>query len=118
MATQATAFHNSGARSSGKPRRNSTPVSVARLAACRFLKCLGMPLSFRNLYIVELSIEAESAFSQVTIAKAAAIILDAAQLDLELGRCVNYFWFEDCCWRMPKLTFKEQDDLRFRQTHL
>jgi hypothetical protein len=107
-------YPESGARGSGKTRRNS-PLSVARLAACRFLKCLGMPTSYRNLYIVELSLEAESDFSHVSIAKAAAIIMDAAQAALQMGECVNYFWFEDCCWRHPKLSYKERDDLRMRE---
>jgi hypothetical protein len=115
MDTQSAASHNPAVQSSGKVRRNSAPLSVARLAACRFAKCLGMPLSYRNLYIIELSIEAESNFSKVSIAKAAAVIMDAAQAALEMGECVNYFWFEDCCWRHPKLSFKERDDLRMRQ---
>jgi hypothetical protein len=114
MATQPAASHNSAARSSGKLRRNRAPLSVARLAACRFAKCLGLPLTYRNLYVIELAIEAESNFSQVTIAKAASIIMDGALAALEMRECVNYFWFEDCCWRHPKLSFKERDELRMR----
>lgn len=115
MATQQVESHNPAVRSSGKVRRNSAPLSVARLAACRFAKCLGLPLTYRNLYIVELSIEAESNFSQVGIARAAATILDSAVAARDMGVCVNYFWFEDCCWRQPKLSFKERDDLRMRE---
>lgn len=114
MDTQSEESHNPAVRSSGKVRNNRAPLTVARLAACRFCKCLGFPLTYRNLYVVELALEAESNFSQVGIAGAAKIIMDAAMLDLQDGRCVNYFWFEDCCWRHPKLSFKEQDYLRTR----
>lgn len=82
------------------------------MAACSFAKCLGLPLTYRNLYVIELAIEAESNFRQVGIAKAAALILDSAQAAIEMGECVNYFWFEDCCWRHPKLSYRERDDLR------
>lgn len=137
MGTQEAAFHNPAVRSSGKVRRNSTPLSVARLAACRFAKCLGLPLTYRNLYVIELAIEAEVVFAEqynrelaqflareegqpmkqpvpVSIAQAAATIMDGAISARERGECVNYFWFEDCGWRQPKLSFKERDDLRFR----
>lgn len=107
-------YPNSPARGSGKTGRKA-PLSVARLAACRFAKCLGLPLTYRNLYVIELALEAESNYSQVSIAKAAAIILDSAQAALRTGECVNYFWFEDCCWRNPKLSYKERDDLRMRE---
>ena len=44
-----------------------------------------------------------------------ATIMDAAQADLTIGVCVNYFWFGDCCWRHPKLSFKQQDELLLRR---
>lgn len=113
VASQSRASHNPGARSSGKAGNNRAPLSVARLAAIRFAKCLGLPHSFRNLYIIELAIDAESNFSQVTIARAAAIIMDGAIAARESGECVNYFWFEDCGWRHPKLSYKERDEMRF-----
>ena len=115
MDTQSAASHNSAVRSSGKVGKNRVPLSVARLAACRFAKCLGLPLTFRNLYVIELAIEAECQFSKVTVAKAAAIIMDGASAARSLGECVNYFWFEDCCWRHPKLSFKQRDDLWMRE---
>lgn len=115
MATQQAASHNPAVRSSGKVGKNSAPLSVASLAAIRFCKCLPLPLSFRNLYIVELSIEAESNFSQVSIAKAAAIIMDGAIAAREMGECVNYFWFEDSGWRQPKLSFRQRDELLNRR---
>jgi hypothetical protein len=114
MDSQQAASHNPAVRSSGKVGKNSAPVSVARLAAIRFAKCLGLPLTYRNLYVIELALDAESSFSQVSIAKAAAIILDGAIAARTMGECVNYFWFEDCGWRQPKLSFKQRDDLRMR----
>ena len=107
-------YPESGPRKSGKPRQNSGPASVFRLAACRLLKCLGMPRSFRNLYIVELALEAETDFSRCGVARAAATIFECAQAARAMGECVNYFWFEDSGWRQPKLSYKQRDEIMLR----
>jgi hypothetical protein len=86
-----------------------------RAAACRLLKWLGLPLTFRNLYVVELAIAAEVGLASSTIEQAVEEISSQAQAARELGVVVNYFWFEDCGWRFPKLSFKERDDLRMRE---
>jgi hypothetical protein len=137
MATHSAESHNSTVRSSGKVGRNSAPLSVARLAACSLAKRLCLPLTFRNLYVIEMAIEAERTYAEnynwdmerslafeqkrkpnptgpVSVSRAAATIMEGAILALEMGECVNYFWFEDCCWRRPKLSFKDRDYLHER----
>lgn len=115
MATQSAAFHNPGVRSSGKVRRNRFAMTPAMAQACRLVKTLGLVPSFRNLYIVELSVTAESNFSSLSLQEATDRIIAIAQTALQCGECLDYFWFEDCCWRNPKLSFSERDDLRMRE---
>lgn len=86
-----------------------------RAAACRLLKRLGLPLTFRNLYVVELAIEAEIALSSNSIQQIVDEIAEQAEAARSLGEPVNYFWFEDCGWRYRKLTFKERDEMRLRR---
>ena len=122
------AFHNSPADSSKKsaensllpvdspaPRRKRFQMTEAMQAASRLIKSLGLVPSFRNLYIVELAISAESNFSSMSVPEAADQIIAIARSALAMGECLDYFWFEDCCWRHPKLSFKERDDLRRRE---
>lgn len=90
------------------PRRQRSPMTVARLAAVRFAQCLGLPLTFRNLYVIELAIEAESEFRRVSIGEAAEIIRDGAMAEAVRGGELNYFFFEDCRWRYPKLNAAER----------
>jgi hypothetical protein len=90
-------------------------MSEARIAACRLIKILGLVPSFRNLYIVELAIASESQFASIPIQQATDEIIQIARVALQMGECLDYFWFEDCCWRHPKLSFKERDELRMRQ---
>jgi hypothetical protein len=87
----------------------------ARIAACRLIKTLGLVPSFRNLHIVELAISSESEFSSISIREATDEIIRIAQVALGMGECLDYFWFEDACWRHPKLSFKERDELRDRR---
>lgn len=84
--------------------------------ACRLVKTLGLVPSFRNLYIVELAISAESTFASISLQEAADDIIESARICRhKLHHCIDYFWFEDSCYRQPKLTFKHQDDLRMRE---
>lgn len=115
MATHSAASHNPAVRSSGKVRSSRFAMTEAKIAACRLVKTLGLVPSFRNLHIIELAIESESSFSSVSIQQSTDQILAIARTAIELGECVNYFWFEDCCWRNPKLSFKERDEMRTRE---
>lgn len=116
MGTQPTESHNPAVRSSGKAGNNRFAMTEAKAAACRLVKCLGLVPTFRNLHVIELAIEAESAFASISIPEAADRIIECARVYRdELHQCLNYFWFEDCCWRQPKLTFKHQDELRMRE---
>jgi hypothetical protein len=90
-------------------------MSEAAIAAIRLVKTLGLVPSFRNLYIVELAIHAESNFSSISIPEATDRIIASARIALRMGECLDYFWFEDSCWRHPKLSFSERDDLRMRE---
>lgn len=98
MGTQAEAFHNPAVRSSGKVRRNRFVMSEAKAAACRLAKRLALPLTFRNLYVIELAIEAEASRCG-SISEAVEIIFEPAMDELFRGRVVNYFFFEDARWR-------------------
>lgn len=90
-------------------------MTEAKAAACLLLKRLGFPLTFRNLYVVELAIEAESGLSSIPPDVAAEFIIDCARMALRDGENLNYFWFEDAGWRNPKRSFKQQDELRMRR---
>lgn len=107
--------HNSDARASGKVGRNCAPMSEARTAACRLAKCLGLPRSFRNLYIIELAIETEVELSSCSIDEATTEIIEQARAARSTGIFVNYHWFEDAGWQFHRFTFKERDDRRMRQ---
>jgi len=84
-------------------------------AAIRLAKSLGLPLTHRNLYVIEKAIEAESNFRQIPVGAAVEIIRDGALAEAVRGGELNYFFFEDCRWRYPRLTFKERDDLLMRE---
>jgi hypothetical protein len=115
MASTRAAYRNSCVSASGKVRPGRFSMSEAMVAACRLVKSLGLVPSFRNLYVIELAIRAESQFSSITIREAADRIIAIGRIALQMGECLNYFWFEDACWRNPKLSFKERDDLRMRR---
>jgi hypothetical protein len=88
-------------------------MTDSKAAACRLIKHLGLVPSFRNLHIVELAITSESNYSSISLQEATDRIIDLARIALLGGECLNYFWFEDCCWRNPKLSYRERDKLRF-----
>jgi len=90
-------------------------MTEAMRAALQLVKTLGLNPTFRFLYIVQLSINTESEFRSISIPEAADRIIAQAKAALEMGECVNYHWFEDCCWRHPKLSFKERDEMRMRE---
>jgi hypothetical protein len=83
-------------------------------AAIRLAKSLGLPLTHRNLYVIAKAIEAESNFGGGGMGRAVETIRDGALAEAVRGGELNYFFFEDCRWRYPKLSFKERDDLRMR----
>lgn len=84
--------------------------------AIRLGRVLGLVPSFRNLYIWELAIANESQFASISLREAADRIIAIARISVdELLDSLDYFWFEDCRWRNPKLSFKERDDLRMRE---
>lgn len=114
MDTQSAASHNPAVRSSGKAGKNRFSMTEAKAAACRLAKCLGLVPTFRNLYVIELAITAESQFSSTSIQQATDQIIADAHNARETGEHVDYFWFEDECWRHPKLSYQERDELRFR----
>jgi hypothetical protein len=89
-------------------------MSEARIAACGLLKRLGFPLTFRNLYVAELAIEAETALSSNSLQQVTEEIFSQAEAARSMGVTVNYFWFEDCGWRFHKFTFQERDEMRMR----
>ena len=90
-------------------------MTEAMTAACRLTKSLGLVPSYRNLYIIELAITAESEFSSTSIQQATDRIIADARIARELGEHVDYFWFEDECWRHPKLSFKQRDEIQERE---
>lgn len=83
--------------------------------ACLLCKQLPIVQSHANLYIVDLAIQTESESSSISLQEARSRIVEIARVARETGECVNYQWFEDCCWQYPKLSFKERDELRLRQ---
>lgn len=130
MGTQPTESHNPAVRSSGKAGNNRFAMTEAKAAACRVAKALCLPLTFRNLYVIELAIEAEIEFSatphtssagvdvpgaEVPVAQVTAEIIGQAQAARRLGVSINYLWFEDCGWRFHKFTFQERDEMRMRE---
>jgi hypothetical protein len=113
MATQATAFHNSRPRSSGKSRL-SPPRSLALKLAADLAREVGMVPTWPNVQTIRLAIEAEAAYSEVSVSQAAALIVAAAlnfmvfdasnyswqaATLLRKSNIVNRFWFEDALWR-------------------
>lgn len=113
------AFHNSRSVSSEKSAENPAPkrfvLNGLMDAAIRLAKSLGIPRTHRMLYVIAKAIEAESDFSHISAGAAVEIIRDGAMAEAVRGGELNYFFFEDCRWRYPKLTFKERDDLRMRE---
>ena len=112
MASTRAAYRNSSVSASGKVRFS---MSEPMRAACRLVKALGLVPTFRNLHVIQLAISAESGFASISIPEATDQIIAGARAALRAGECLDYFWFEDCCWRNPKLSFKERDDLRLRR---
>ncbi len=91
-------------------------MTEAKAAAIGLAKRLCLPLTFRNLYVIELALEAESGSSpQLTLQQITQEIFEQAEAARRLGEQVNYFWFEDCGWRFRKITFKERDEMRLRR---
>jgi len=121
MGTQGKESHNSGVRASGNSnhlhatKSQRFRMTEAKIAACHLAKRLCLPLTFRNLYVIELAIEAEITFSSISVQEAANQIADYAIAARETGEHVDYFWFEDCGWRYRKLSFRERDEHRMRQ---
>lgn len=87
-------------------------MSEAMQAAVRLTQTLGLVPTFRNLYIREAAIKAESSYASISVQEAADRIIKEGKLALEMGESLDYFWFEDCCWRYPKHSFKERDEMR------
>lgn len=83
--------------------------------ACRLAKRLGLPLTFRNLYVIDAAIAAESEFLNVDPREAADTIIEGAIEHAERGEEINYFFFEDCRWRYPRLTWAEKEAIAERQ---
>jgi hypothetical protein len=94
-----------------RPRRKRFALTPAMEEAIRLGKRLGLTPSHRNLYIWELSILAESEFAGICLQEASAVIAANARQAMGFGECVNYHWFEDRCWRNPKYTFRQRDEL-------
>lgn len=121
------AFHNSRSVSSEKseensalpvetpePRRKRFAMTEAMQAAISLVKRFGLTHSHRLLYIVELAILAECEFREISIPEAASNIREGALAEITRGGSLNYFFFEDCGWRYPRLSFKERDEMRIR----
>lgn len=84
-------------------------------AAIGLAKRLGLPRTFRNLYVIEAAIQAEKEFRGCSIAEAAEEIHAGAMAAAERGDAVNYFFFEDCRWRYLPLTWAEKENLARRK---
>lgn len=89
-------------------------MTEAMQSACRLVKTLGLVPSYRNLYVIELAIRAEASFSTISVQEATDRIITTGRSALQMGECLDYFWFEDACWRHPKLSFQERDEMRVR----
>jgi signal recognition particle subunit SEC65 len=113
------AFHNSPAASSEKsaenPARKRFVLNGLMEAAIRLAKSLCIPRSHRMLYIIAKAIEAEADFRQCPVGAAVEIIRDGALAEAVRGGELNYFFFEDCRWRYPRLTREERRRLAERQ---
>jgi signal recognition particle subunit SEC65 len=111
--------HNSPASSSENFEENERPKRFVfnglMQAAIRLAKSLGLPLTHRNLYVIAKAIEAESEFREIALGAAVEIIRDGALAEVVRGGEVNYFFFEDCRWRYPRLTWAEREQLAARQ---
>lgn len=108
-------YPNSGARSSGKRGRNSALTLAAELA-----RKVGMVPTWPNVQTIRLAIESEAEHSEISLAHAAALIVQAAlerSFDPQAGivcrsswehfqlakkNAVDRFWFEDARWRMKE----------------
>ena len=118
MGTQATAFHNSDARSSGKVGRNSARSTRRPLAlAAQIARQLGMVPTWPNVQTIRLAFEAEAAHSEISVSQAVALIVTAAQeisptpggfhapasewekRQAQRKNDIDRFWFEDARWR-------------------
>jgi hypothetical protein len=106
------AFHNSPLDSSKKsvnnsplpvesaePRRKRFVLSESMQQAISLAKRFGIPLSHRNLYVIDLAVQAESEFRQISLCAAAANIREGALAEIARGGSLNYFFFEDAGWR-------------------
>lgn len=116
------AFHNSPADSSEKsaenpvlsvdslaPRRKRFSLTEAMQAAISLAKRFGLPLTHRNLYVIELAILAERDFREVSLWEAAAYVREGAMAAKLRGVELNYFFFEDASWRPNRETRAEND---------
>lgn len=102
-------YPNSGARSSGKTGKKAVPL------AAEIARQLGMVPTWPNVQTIRLAIESEAEFSSVSIAEAAAVIVEAArerstgsmyrpaanweEREFYRENSVDRFWFEDARWR-------------------
>lgn len=110
-------YRNPDARSSGKAvdsRANSRRATSVHLAA-QIARRLALVRTWSNLQTIRLAIESEADLSDISVAEAARVILDAAR-ELSYGpsfrppaewehreifreNSVDRFWFEDARWR-------------------
>ena len=95
---QAAVSRNSAVRASGNLQRNFHSDET-KAAALRLIKCLGLVLSFRNLYIIQPALEAEGRFLRLPMQEAANHVIGMALIAFDRGDDVDYFWFMDCRWR-------------------
>jgi hypothetical protein len=80
-------------------RKHRFEMTEALQRAVSLAKRFGLPLTHRNLYVIEKAVESESGFRQVSIAAAAANIREGALAAITRGESLNYFFFEDARWR-------------------
>jgi hypothetical protein len=85
-----------------RARRPRFVMTEAMQAAISLAKRFGLPLSHRNLYVIELAVLAESDFRQILIPEAASNIREGAMAEIVRGGSLNYFFFEDAGWRFPR----------------
>jgi hypothetical protein len=109
------AFHNSPAdsseNSSENPTRKRFVLNGLMEAAIRLSKSIGFPRTHRNLYVIAKAIEAECDFQQIPVGAAVENIRQGALAEVVRGGELNYFFFEDCRWRYPRLSRAEKEQL-------
>lgn len=126
MGTQPASSHNTCARSSGKVGRFPGLTLAGVLA-----KHLGVVDSWPTVQIIRLAILREASLSQVSVAEAAEVILQAAKeiTPRPVYRCpsewelreiyrlnsIDRFWFEDARWRNKDVYLEFRSRLQGRR---